>query len=444
MKNDNNKSTPVSWKAVSNYTHEPEKVAKVEPPLEEPKPDNKIVISEKNKIKINRKVLEGDEAPSRQFRKTNVPDEKDIDDDFDIDFDEEFDLDDNRHDLDNEEDDDEYEYVYEEDDEYFDEAVSDGSHISVGANKEDLSESSFVGEDLENVDFSDADLRNVDFSGANLKNVNFSGADLSGAIFDSANLQEANFTGATLNGVVFYNADIKDAILLDIDIDDLGNRNLQELVEYLAKYHPNKLNLNRLNLAMLDLRFIDLSQVSLRGIDFTGVDFTGVNIMGLDLSQCIITPEQIAQALGRVPSLEELNRILEPKQKEHSRGGAKIGEDIVDFFLKGNKDYGVWHLRGDGVHLDKLLKVGKEIFRKPTDRPEEKEDKVIEKIQEIKKEREFGNSKSVRMLIEQRKLQMLKEQQEEKRKQQQEALKKLNRERDATSSFDRKRGEHER
>ena len=54
----------------------------------------------------------------------------------------------------------------------------------------------------------------------------------------------------------------------------------------------------------------------MKGVDFTGMDFTGVNIMELDLSECIITPEQIAQALGRIPSVDELKKILAPKKKK--------------------------------------------------------------------------------------------------------------------------------
>ena len=80
-------------------------------------------------------------------------------------------------------------------------------------------------------------------------------------------------------------------------MDELAIEELQALVEYLAVYYPHKLNLRRINLSLLDLKRIDLRQVSLRGVDFTGLDFTGVNIMELDLSECIITPQQIAQAL---------------------------------------------------------------------------------------------------------------------------------------------------
>ena len=51
-----------------------------------------------------------------------------------------------------------------------------------------------------------------------------------------------NFTGAKLNGVKLSEADLEDAILLDIEIDAMGIEELQELIEYIAKYY---LTLNR-------------------------------------------------------------------------------------------------------------------------------------------------------------------------------------------------------
>ena len=72
----------------------------------------------------------------------------------------------------------------------------------------------------------------------------------------------------------------------------------------------------KMNLTMLNLAKIDLKNVNLRGVDFTGVDFTGVNIIGLNLSECIITPQQIAQALGHVPNRAELAQLLTPRKKD--------------------------------------------------------------------------------------------------------------------------------
>lgn len=164
-----------------------------------------------------------------------------------------------------------------------------------------------------------------------MSDANLSGADLSGAVLSNAVLKHTNFSGAVLNGVVLTDADLDNAILLDITIDAIALEDLQELVEYLAKYAPHKLNLAKMNLTMLNLAKIDLKNLNLRGVDFTGCDFTGVNIMELDLSECIITPQQIAQALGRVPNAEELRRIMAPKVKP--KGPKSQGIDLTDLFL---------------------------------------------------------------------------------------------------------------
>lgn len=153
---------------------------------------------------------------------------------------------------------------------------------------------------------------------------------MSGAVLSGSVLLRTNFTGAKMKGVKLQEADLEDAILLGIEIDELGIEELQQLIEYLAKYYPHKLNLTKINLTLLDLRSIDLSKVNLRGVDFTGCDLTGVNIMELDLSECIISPEQIAQALGRVPTKDELAKIMAPKKKNKAKGFE--GVDISSIF----------------------------------------------------------------------------------------------------------------
>lgn len=151
-----------------------------------------------------------------------------------------------------------------------------------------------------------------------------------------------------MKGVKLQEADLEDAILLGIEIDELGIEELQQLIEYLAKYYPHKLNLTKINLTLLDLRSIDLSKVNLRGVDFTGCDLTGVNIMELDLSECIISPEQIAQALGRVPTKDELAKIMVPKKKNKAKGFE--GVDISSIFLGDGKELGVWDFINDKGH----------------------------------------------------------------------------------------------
>ena len=280
-----------------------------------------------------------------------------------------------------------------------------------------MSSIDFVGKNLENanfsvanltgVDLSGADLRGADFSGANLTDANLSGADLSGAVLSGTVLHRTNFTGARLNGVKLTEADLEDAILLGIEIDAIGIEELQNLIEYLAKYYPHKLNLTKLNLTLLHLAKIDLSKVSLRGVDFTGCDFTGVNIMELDLSECIITPQQIAQALGRVPSKDELAKILAPKKKK-TKGFD--GVDMSSIFLGDGKEFGVWDVIHDkGISVDSLLKVGKKIFRHGAEKPPVKDEEILKNI---KSERELevkSHNEELRKIIEERKRRTLEE-----------------------------------
>lgn len=265
---------------------------------------------------------------------------------------------------------------------------------------EDLSNANFSAANLSGVNFSGSDLRGADFSGANLTDTNLSGADLTGAIFAGAQLIGTNFTGAIMNNVVLTDVYFQDAILLDITIDDISLEELQELVEYLAQYYPHKLNLTKINLTMLDLRKIDLSKVSLRGVDFTGVDFTGVNIAELDLSECIITPEQIAQALGRVPTAMELKKILAPKKK--ARKGGK-GIDFTDFFLNDARNFGVYNVSGfKGMDVQNLVKLGQKAFKRKEKAPV-KDEEALEHIRQQNK----ANKEELRNVIEERKRRVL-------------------------------------
>ncbi len=255
---------------------------------------------------------------------------------------------------------------------------------------ENFENANFSVANLKGVDFSGANLKGVDFSGADLTDANLSGADLTGAVLSNAVLKHTNFTGAILNGVVLTDADLDNAILLDIRIDEIGLEDLQELIEYLAKYAPHKLNLAKMNLTMLNLAKIDLKNVNLRGVDFTGCDFTGVNIMELDLSECIITPAQIAQALGRVPNAEELKRLMAPKVKN---GSKKERIDISSFFLDDGREAGVWYtLKDKGISTQKLVdmvKAGHKVYRRIVKRPEG--NKEAEKIK-AEKENQISSS----------------------------------------------------
>lgn len=264
---------------------------------------------------------------------------------------------------------------------------------------ENFENANFSVANLKGVDFSGANLKGVDFSGADLSDANLSGADLTGAVLSNAVLKHTNFTGAILNGVVLTDADLDNAILLDIRIDEIGLEDLQELIEYLAKYAPHKLNLAKMNLTMLNLAKIDLKNVNLRGVDFTGCDFTGVNIMELDLSECIITPAQIAQALGRVPNAEELKRLMAPKVKV---GSKKERIDFSSFFLDDGREIGVWDtLKNKGISTQKLVdmvKAGHKVYRRVVKRPEG--NKEAEKVKAEKENQISSSTEELHQVLE--------------------------------------------
>lgn len=291
---------------------------------------------------------------------------------------------------------------------------------------------SFNGENFENADFSGSNMQESSFKNANLQNVNFTGADLSGADFSGANLDGAifigaqligtNFTGAHMHGVKLQNADLQDAILLDADLDNLSIEELQELVEYLAKYYPYKLNLTRLNLTLLDLKRIDLTQVNLRGVDFTGCDFTGVNIFELDLSECVISPAQIEQAIGHVPTALELKKILAPKNKKRNKSNMK-GIDFEDFFSGGNGGFELDTTR-IGIDVKNIAKTGKEILK--SFHKKDSDEKIIEKFGNEKvnhqTEKKDSNVEELRKTIEQHKREVLERRQEEKNRENKEKM----------------------
>ena len=269
----------------------------------------------------------------------------------------------------------------------------------------------FSASNLQDANFKNAKLCGVDFTGADLSGADLSGADLTDAIFAGAKLKGTNFTGARMEGVILRDADIEDAILLDIIMDELAIEELQALVEYLAIYYPHKLNLRRLNLFLLDLRRIDLRYVSLRGVDFTGIDFTGVNIMELDLSQCIITPQQIAQALGRVPDPEELRRILAPKNRKKAKGF------YIDFteFLSNGHFTGWIDLTKGSISTDKLVKSFLGIKAAILQKPEDRDEVIFEKAKQFHAERleeeQRAHNAEQRKNIEERKRKLLEEKQ---------------------------------
>ena len=275
---------------------------------------------------------------------------------------------------------------------------------------QNLTHADFSAANLQDANFAGAVLTGTDFTGADLSGADLSGADLSDSIFAGAKLKGTNFTGANMEGVILRDADIEDAILIDIRMDELAIEELQALVEYLAVYYPHKLNLRRINLSLLDLTRIDLRQVNLRGVDFTGLDFTGVNIMELDLSECIITPQQIAQALGRVPSAEELKKIMAPKNRK------KAKPFYIDFteFLSNGHFTGWIDLTKGSISTDQLVKAFLKVKNAIAKKPEEKDEIIFEKAkafhaERLEEERRAHNEEQKKN-IEERKQRMLEEQ----------------------------------
>ncbi len=272
----------------------------------------------------------------------------------------------------------------------------------------DLRNANFSAANLSHADLSGANLRGADLSGSDLTDANLSQADLTGAVLSGANLLRTNFTGAKMNGVVLTEANLEDAILLDIEIDDLAIEELQALVEYMAVYYPHKLNLRRLNLTLLDLSKIDLSQVNLRGVDFTGCSMKGVKIWELDISECIISPEQIAEALGRVPTPQELAKLLAPKTPKKKQ---KEGIDMTDLFFDNGKEFGVWDVTHEkGIDIGKLVESGMKLFRKSAPRPPVKDEEILAHIKEekMRNNSEKSHNEELKEKIQQRKEEELK------------------------------------
>ena len=135
----------------------------------------------------------------------------------------------------------------------------------------------------------------------------------------------------------------------------------------MAVYYPHKLNLTKLNLTLLDLSKIDLTNVSLRGVDFTGCSMKGVKVWELDLSECIISPAQLAEAIGHVPTPQELAKLLAPKVKKKKREGI----DMTDLFFDNGKEFGVWDVTKEkGLDIGKLVESGMKLFRKSASKPQ--------------------------------------------------------------------------
>ena len=142
----------------------------------------------------------------------------------------------------------------------------------------------------------------------------------------------------------------------------------------------------------------------MRGVDFTGCNFFGVNIYELDLSECIISPAQIEQAIGHKPTPEELRKILAPKRKK-----VKYKMKGIDFTALFDSRGGFdWDTTKGGVSMETMLKASKE-FIKSFHNGDKKEDKDKEK-----EEPKESSVDDLRKSIEENKKKFLEEKQEQR------------------------------
>ena len=155
-----------------------------------------------------------------------------------------------------------------------------------------------------------------------------------------------------------------------------------------------------------------MTQFNLRGVDFTGCDFSSVNIYELDLSGCVISPAQIEQAIGHVPTALELKKLLAPKNKK--RAQKMKGIDLEELFSGGN---GGFELDTTQIDLDvnSLGKKGKEIVN--SFKKKDSDDKIMDKFSKEKEnhqvEKKESNIDDLRKTIEEHKREVLERRQEE-------------------------------
>jgi hypothetical protein len=137
----------------------------------------------------------------------------------------------------------------------------------------------------------------------------------------------------------------------------------------------------------------------------------------LDLSECLISPEQIAQAIGHIPTPDELAKILAPKR--NNKKNKMKGIDFGDFFdSRGGFD---WDATKSGTDMKKIFKTGKEFIK--TFQKGDKKDINDDKNQQSEKEDKTKENDvdELRKSIEEHKRQVLEERKEKQQQEQQEA-----------------------
>ena len=143
-----------------------------------------------------------------------------------------------------------------------------------------------------------------------------------------------------------------------------------------------------------------------------------LNIFELDLSECLISPEQIAQAIGHMPTPDELAKILAPKKK--NKKDKMKGIDFGDLFdSRGGFD---WDTTKSGSDMKKMFKTGQEIIK--SFQKGGKNDKEDDKTQTLEKENNKSKKNDVdelRKSIEEHKRQVLEQRKEQQQQEQQQS-----------------------
>ena len=126
----------------------------------------------------------------------------------------------------------------------------------------------------------------------------------------------------------------------------------------------------------------------------------------LTVGDRIITPQQIAQALGRVPTPEEMKMLLAPKKKKGEKG--KVGIDMMSLLRDDGKEFGTWDaLHQEGISIKQILEAGKKIFRRDAKRPPVKDSKILEEVKSAQQKAADENKAALRRQIEEHKRQEL-------------------------------------
>jgi uncharacterized protein YjbI with pentapeptide repeats len=180
--------------------------------------------------------------------------------------------------------------------------------------------------ELAGLDFSKAQLQTAVFAGSDCRRAKFVGCDLSHADFFGAALEDANlswallkctdFRGAVLrnarlNGSNMSQSDLRPGIWMDMSehlnedqqtvtrVSDLSNASLQSANLSSARLTHALLqnaDLSNADLSDSDLSFAKLKNANLANANLTNANLSKTLLKGADLSNCIVTVQQIEMA----------------------------------------------------------------------------------------------------------------------------------------------------